>query len=115
HHPVGPAALDFARQAHPCYSAAAARSSPAIQRSRSTSARQLSARFLASALCVPRSRCPLSLLTACVSGGKRPKLTFIGWYARRRGGPTPEAVCTWPPVIWASNAPCAVAGGGGVR
>src|SRR5262249_22269389 len=78
HHPVRPASLDFARQAHRSYSAAAARSSPVIQRSRSRSARRVSAHFLASAFCVPRSRSPLSLLTACVSGGKRPKLTFIG-------------------------------------
>src|SRR5262249_52661286 len=80
HHAARPASLDFGRQAHRSYSAAAARSAPVIQRSRSTSARRVSARFLASAFCVPRSRCPLSPLTACASGGKRPKLTFIGWY-----------------------------------
>src|SRR5262249_22310661 len=79
HHPVGPAPLDVARQAHRFYSAAAAQSAPVIQRLRSTRARRLNARFFASAFCVPRRRSPLSLLTACVSGGKRPKLTFIGW------------------------------------
>src|SRR6516162_284550 len=79
HHLVGPAPLDAARQAHRFYSAAAARSAPVIQRLRSTRARRLNARFFASAFCVPRRRSPLSLLTACVSGGKSPKLTFIGW------------------------------------
>src|SRR6516162_10055767 len=115
HHAARPAFLDFARQAHRCYSAAAARSAPVIQRSRSASARRVSARFFASAFSVPRKRCPLSRLTACASGGKRPKLTFIGWYERAPAGSVPEAVSTWPPVICASNAPCAVVGGGGVR
>src|SRR5262245_56196360 len=113
HHAARPASLDFARQAHRAYSAAAARSAPVNQRSRSASARRVSARFFASAFWVPRSRSPLSLLTACASGGKRPKLTFIGWY--ERAGAAPQTASTWPPVICASNAPCAVVGGGGVR
>src|SRR5262249_44966934 len=115
HHAAPPAPLDFARQTHRFYSAAAARSAPVIQRSRSARARRLNARFFASAFCVPRRRSPLSLLTACVSGGKRPKLTFIGWEERGLAAPAPGAISTWPPVICASNAPCAVVGGGGVR
>src|SRR5262249_50988175 len=115
HHPVGPAPLDVARQAHRFYSAAVARSAPLIQRSRSTRARRLNARFFASAFCMPRRRSPLLLLTACVSGGKRPKLTFMGWWERGLAASAQEAISTWPPVICASNAPCAVVGGGGVR
>src|SRR6516225_3656294 len=75
HHPVGPAPLDVGRQAHRFYSAAAARSAPVIQRSRSTRARRVNARFFASAFRVPRRRSPLSLLTAwvsvCAARGKR--------------------------------------------
>src|SRR5262249_16406033 len=115
HHAARPALLDFARQAHRSYSAAAASSPPVIQRSRSASARRVSARFFARAFSVPRKRCPPSRLIACASGGKRPKLTFIGWYERGPAGSAPETVSTWPPVICASNAPCAVVGGGGVR
>src|SRR5262249_60892347 len=97
HHPVGPTPLDVARQAHRFYSAAAARSAPVIQRLRSTRARRLTARFFASAFCVPRRRSPLSLLTACVSGGKRPKLTFIGWEQRGVAAPAAEVICHAPP------------------
>src|SRR5262249_6661485 len=115
HHAARPASLDFARQAHRAYSAAAARSAPVTQRSRSASARRVNARFFASAFCVPRSRPPLSLLTACASGGKRPKLTFIGWDERGLAGSAPQTASTWPPGILASHAPCALGGGGGVR
>src|SRR5262249_31793235 len=114
HEAAGPAFLDIARQAHRPYSAAAARSSPLIQRARSASARRASARFFSSVFSLPRSRCPPSPLSAWASGGKRPKLTFIGWYERAVAGVAPEAVSMWPPVICASKAPCAVVGGGGV-
>src|SRR5262249_20737065 len=82
HHARRPAALDVARQTHgPLfrYSAATARSSPLIQRARSTRARRVTARFFASPFSAPRSRCPCSPLSGCASGGNRPKLTFIGW------------------------------------
>src|SRR5262249_5697751 len=82
HDRAPPAAGDFARicRHHRRYSAATARLSPAIQRSRSASARAVSARFFASVFSFPRSRRPSSSLTGWASGGNSPKLTFIGWY-----------------------------------
>ena len=41
-------------------------------------------------------------------GGKRPKLTFIGW--NERGPASIDSM--WPPVMWLSSAPIAVVGGG---
>src|SRR5262249_12620662 len=113
HHAARPAPLDFARQAHRTYSAAAARSAPVTQRSRSASARRVSARFFASVFSVPRSRSPLSLLTACASGGKRPKLTFIGWDVRGCAGCATQAASTLPPGVSAGNASWPAVGGGG--
>ncbi len=62
------------------YSAAAATASPAIQRSRSISARSLSAPLRARFLAEPRPNLRPSLSNAMVSdsGGNRPKFTFIG-------------------------------------
>ena len=49
-------------------------------RARSSSARRVSARFLAMVLAVPRRRLPsASIVGTRASGGNRPKLTFIGW------------------------------------
>src|SRR5262245_47507910 len=112
HQAARPAALELARRQR--HSAAAAWA-PSSQCSRSASARRVSVRFFSNVFSVPRSRRPLSLLTACASGGKRPKLTFIGWYERVPVGAALGSVSIWPPVICASNAPCAVVGGGGMR
>ncbi len=65
------------RRAFSFYSAAA-RCGPAIHPSRSRAARSLSARFFASAFSGPRRRRPSSALSAVLSGGNKPKLTFIG-------------------------------------
>src|SRR5207253_889598 len=93
-----------------CYAAAAMRRCSAIQRSRSVRARALSACFLATVFSLPRSRTPSAFLVGgVVSGGNRPKLTFIGWNER---GPA-SMVSRCPPVIWPSRAPSAVVGGGG--
>src|SRR5258708_7299612 len=113
HHARSPALRNVVWQAH--HSAATARSSPLIQCSRSASARCVVARFFASTFSVPRRRAPPSPLSAWASGGKRPKLTFMGWYARVSADCAPDVLSMCPPVICASKAPCAVVAGGGVR
>src|SRR5712671_6581438 len=73
---------------------------PPVQQSRSWRARAVNARRFAIALAAP--------LGDFASSGNRPKLTFMGWNER---GPA-SIVSTWPPVMCASSAPCAVVGGG---
>src|SRR6185503_3646109 len=91
------------------HSAAAGNASPAIQQSRSASARWVSARFLAMVFAGPRKRSPSGPRVGMrASGGNSPKLTFIGW---NEGGPA-SIVSMCPPVMWPSSAPCAVVGGG---
>src|SRR5260221_13724136 len=100
---------------HAYYAAARARSPPLIQRSRSASARCVVARLFASTFSLPRRRTPPSPLRAWASGGNKPKLTFMGWYERASADCAADVLSMWPAVICASNAPCAVVGGGGVR
>src|SRR5688572_12016563 len=106
HHLAHPAIGNFAFPLH----SAAARWAPSAHCPRSANARRQSARFFATDFSTPRNRLPsASLVGSGASGGKRPKLIFIGWKER---GPA-SMVSTCPPVICASSAPCAVVGGGG--
>src|SRR3984893_6830616 len=78
HHARRPLARELARYGQRLHSAASAKL-PAIQRSRSASARLASWRFFASVFAVPRRRSPLSPLgVPAASGGNSPKLMFIG-------------------------------------
>ena len=54
---------------------------------------------------------PASSNRGSAIGGKRPKLTFIGW--NERGPASIDSI--WPPVMWFRSAPIAVVGGGGSR
>ena len=92
------------------YSAAAAGSSPAIQRSRSASARALSALLRARFLAEPRPNLrPSRRRRGC---GERREQAEIHVHRLERAGPA-SIVSIWPPVMCASSAPCAVVGGGG--
>ena len=78
HHARRPSARELGGYGQRLHSAASAKL-PAIQRSRSASARLVSWRFFASVFAVPRRRSPLSPLgVPAASGWNRPKLMFIG-------------------------------------
>src|SRR5439155_9188272 len=76
-----------------------ARHSAAARVAPSQPARSARARRLVSGLRSPRLA---RVTTPSPSGGKRPKLMFIGW----------KLCASAPPVIWARRAPSAVVGGG---